>query len=204
MTRRKDAGAMTDHEISGALPPRAAWLVAALALLLACLALLAACGGDGDEGSTASSGSGATTADAQAVTAWFSGDDGRLVAEERAVSGAPDPLTAAMRAVVAGPETPGLLPAVPPGTSLRSAERAGSVALVDLSREFVTGFPGAGSADQIAVLGPLVWTATGIQGVSEVLLTAEGAVPEIPGLQFDLSAPLTREDLPADAGAVAP
>lgn len=193
---------MTHDQTPRALARRTTRLAAAVVLVLACLAVLAACGDD--EGGRSAGLSDVTTATTQTITAWFAGDDGRLVAEQRTVDGAPDPLTAAMQAVAAGPETPGLLPALPAGTTVRSAEQAGSVALVDLSREFADDFPGVGSADQIATLAPLVWTATEVAGVGEVLLTVEGAVPEIPGLQFDLSGPLTREDLPAEAGEATP
>lgn len=196
---------MTHDQTPRALARRTTRLAAAVVLVLACLAVLAACGDDeGAQPATSTDATTATTATTQTITAWFAGDDGRLVAEQRTVDGAPDPLTAAMQAVAAGPETPGLLPALPAGTTVRSAEQAGSVALVDLSREFADDFPGVGSADQIATLAPLVWTATEVAGVGEVLLTVEGAVPEIPGLQFDLSGPLTREDLPAEAGEATP
>jgi spore germination protein GerM len=195
---------MTHDRIPRALARRTTRLAAAVVLVLACLAVLAACDDDDGARSVSSEATTTTTTTTQTVTAWFAGDDGRLVAEQRTVDDAPDPLTAAMRAVAAGPETPGLLPALPAGTTVRSAEQAGSVALVDLSREFADDFPGVGSADQIATLSPLVWTATEVAGVDEVLLTVDGAVPEIPGLQFDLSAPLTREDLPVEAGEAMP
>ncbi|MGD9572059.1 MAG: GerMN domain-containing protein [Thermoleophilia bacterium] len=161
----------------------------ALAALVAGLALLAGCGG-GDDGS-------GTTAPAETeVTVWFSDDSGTLVAERRSAAGG-SPLEAAMRALAEGPDDPALIPALPEGTTVLGAGTAYGVATVDLSAEFETGYPPGGAAAELAVIGPVVMTATEASGADSARVLVEGRVPEPAGAQFDLSQPIAPGDLPA-------
>jgi spore germination protein GerM len=162
------------------------------AILLSALALAFAAGcGDSDTVD-------ATTARASAeVTIYFTDDAGTLVAETRAA----DAATAeqALTALAEGPDGDALFPALPPGTIVRSVTLGGdSVVRVDLSEAFVDGYPSGGAAAEAAVLGPLVFTATELPGADAVLISVDGEVPDPIGSAFDLSVPLTRQDVPAE------
>ena len=166
---------------------------AALAALLAALACLAACGG-GSDGTSASTPPPGTSAQ---VTVWFSDDAGALVAETRPAPPAGSSLDAAMEALAEGPADPALLPALPPGTAVLGTGVADGVASVNLSPEFESGYPSGGSAAELAVLGPLVRTASRAAGVPRVRILVEGAAPAPPAAQADLSQPLSAADVAA-------
>lgn len=112
-------------------------------------------------------------------------------------------LDAAMGALVAGPDRASLVPALPAETRLLSASVDGAVARVDFSEDFATGYPAGGSAAEIAVLAPIVFTATEIAGVESVLVLVDGKTPEVP-TQFDLATPLGRDDFPPQIVVAAP
>jgi spore germination protein GerM len=171
-------------------PLEAASRAAAVALLVAFVASLNACGGDGGPTETAPPPPAAT------VTVYFSDDAGELVAEERPAPPGPA-LDAAMEALAHGPADPSLVPALPPGTRLLGAGVADDVATVDLSPEFESGYPSAGSAAELAVLGPLVRTAAEAAGAGRVRILVEGRAPAPPDSQFDLSQPLAPADVAA-------
>ncbi|MGI9538713.1 MAG: GerMN domain-containing protein, partial [Miltoncostaeaceae bacterium] len=77
----------------------------------------------------------------------------------------------------------------------------GGVATIDLSAEFVDGYPSGGSAAEAAILGPLVYTATEFDGIDAVLLVVDGAPPAPVGSSYDLSQPLVRQDIPVSLAA---
>lgn len=169
---------------------------AALAVLAALLAPLATACGGGD-GAPATAGTTAPPATGATVTVYFVDDAGGLVAEPRPAPPGESPLEAAVRALAEGPSDPALVPALPPGTRLLGAGVAGGVATLDLSREFESGYPSAGSAAELAVLGPLVRTASEAAGTERVRILVEGRAPAPPGSQFDLSQPLSPRDVAA-------
>jgi len=182
------------------------WGAVALGLLAA--AAIAGCG-SGGSGSTGATGTpvttmpGVTTA-RTAVTVYFADSEvRRLVSERHEIPVSGSRLKAALDELAQGPMAAGLLPALPQGTRVLSATSAGGTARVDLSQEFAEGYPSGGSAAEVAMLAPLVYTATAVPGVHAVLLTVAGKMPDLPGSQYDLSAPLTRRDFP-DLGATAP
>ncbi len=165
-----------------------AWAGAILLSALA-LALAAACGDSGEDGPTAAA--------AATVIVYFTDDAGTLVAETRAVGAMT--IAEAMAALAEGPEDVDLVPALPPGTGVRSTSLGrGGVAEVDLSAEFAEGYPSGGAAAEAAVLGPLVFTATEVPGIEAVLITVDGLVPDLIGSAFDFSVPLDRQDVPAE------
>lgn len=159
-------------------------LVALIALTLG----LASCGGDDDAGTS-------TDGARVAVGVYFSDVDGHLVRGERMVPAA-DPLRGALQELLAGPGEGDLLPAAPAGTRLLGASHAGDVARVDLSAEFVEGYPSGGAAAELAIVGPLVHTAAGAVGADAVVLTVEGGVPAPTGSQIDFGQPLRPGDFP--------
>jgi spore germination protein GerM len=167
-------------------------LSAALWAVLA-VALVAGCGGgeSGGAGTTT-----ATTAGAgPEVTVYFSDDTGALVPERRSGPRGATPLDAAMRALAQGPSEAGLIPALPPGTTVRSTRVERDVAVVDLSAELESGYPPGGSAAELAVVAPIVRTATAAAGTARARILVEGRAPAPAGAQLDLSVPLSPAEL---------
>lgn len=187
--------------------------ILALLAVAAAVAVTAACGGD-DEASPTTGASAATGATAAATTpattagtttapapemvvgVYFSDASGALVREERAVPEG-DPVTAALGELAAGPTGPGLIPALPPGTSILGVADQGDVVSVDFSAEFEENYPPGGAAAEFAILAAVVQTVSEAAGGDRVAITVEGRVPAPTGSQFDWSEPFS----PDDAGA---
>lgn len=182
--------------------------LAALVVALLLVPFAAACGDDetpsgaGTSTTPTATAPTATSAPERTVEVWFADDAAmRLVPERRTVTAEGSDLAAAMAELAEGPAGEGTVPALPAGTRVLGAEvDAEGTATVDLSREFEEGYPAGGAAAELAVVGPIVYTATGVAGVERVLVTVEGAVPDPAGTQFDWSRPLARADLPSDLG----
>lgn len=177
------------------------WIVGAS--LLAATALAAGCGGDDAGSATASTTAStiaattaASTPQAASVLVWFADQDAGLTPVRIAVAAGADPLATALDALAEGPDDPALLPALPEGTRILGATSDGAVATVDMSTEFESGYPSGGAAAEIAVIGPIVRTASGASGAPRVLLLVDGRAPAPVGTQFDLSRPLAVGDLP--------
>lgn len=204
-------------------PRRHRLLSAAAALVLA--TLLAACGGAsttsgtsaGPAASTAAAGGyggsasppPATTTAAPAATApaipppaagsvtvYFANGSGRLVAEQRARPAGAAALDAAMGALAAGPRTAGLASALPAGTRVLSTSVANGVAEVNFSSQFVSGYPSGGAAAELAIVAPVVHTATRAAGVGRVRILVDGRPPAPVGSQIDFGRPLSVQDVP--------
>jgi spore germination protein GerM len=184
------------------LGPAARWL--ALIALLGLGAGLAGCGGASSPAPsepTAPAASAPATAALQTVTVYFPDAQGArlvLVGEPRSVPADGPPLRLALDQLAAGPRSAELLPALPAGAAVTAATISAGTARIDLDAAFERGYPGGGATAEIAVLAPLVFTATGVPGVQRALITVEGRAPDLPGSQFDLSRPLTRADFPGD------
>ena len=183
------------HNISSRalLPAIVAMLLAAVLALGACADSTTAGGGTTTAAATTT---GPTTGTAR-VTVFFPASGGEALVRTPVAASADD-LGAAMDALAAGPPGAGLDPGLPAGTRVLAASADGGVATVDLSREFSAGYPSGGSAAEFRALGPLVYTATAVPGVTRVRITVEGATPDVM-TQFDLSQPLARRDLPSPA-----
>jgi spore germination protein GerM len=141
------------------------------------------------------------TAALQTVTVYFPDAQGArlvLVGELRSVPADGPPLRLALDQLAAGPRSAELLPALPAGAAVTAATLSAGTARIDLDAAFERGYPAGGATAEIAVLAPLVFTATGVPGVQRALITVEGRAPNLPGSQFDLSRPLTRADFPGD------
>jgi spore germination protein GerM len=160
---------------------------------VAAAALVAGCGG-GDHGGSATTAA-ATAGPGREVTVYFSDDSGALVPERRSGRPGEGQLAAAMRALAQGPSGAGLIPALPSGTAVRSTRVEGGVAVVDFSAELETGYPPGGSAAELAVVAPIVRTATEAAGTARAQILVEGRAPSPAGAQLDLSAPLSPAEL---------
>lgn len=151
---------------------------------------LTACGGGSGAATTGPSPS-TTSAIGSTIYVPSSADDGRLLA----VPARPRALTgqALMGALASASRSP-----IPPGASVRTATRSGPVLTLDWSGGFADGYPKGGAAAEVVLLGAIVYSATeSLPGVTGVRLLVEGRPADLPS-QFDLSAPLTRADFPAD------
>ncbi len=156
-------------------------------------ALVAGCGGgDGDSATTTAA---ATAGPGPEVTVYFSDDTGALVPEHRSGPAGAAPLDAAMGALAQGPTGAGLIPALPSGTEVRATRVEGDVAVVDFSAELESGYPPGGSAAELAVVAPIVRTATEAAGTARARILVEGRAPAPAGAQLDLSAPLSPAEL---------
>jgi spore germination protein GerM len=170
---------------------------------MALAAGLAGCGGASaptPPASTAPPSSAPATAPLQSVTVYFPAAQGNqlvLVGERRSVPAGEAPLRLALEQLAAGPHAAGLLRALPPGTHVVATSAAGGTARIDLDAAFERDYPGGGATAEIAVLAPLVFTATAVPGVQRAQITVEGRTPDLPGTQFDLARPLSRADFPA-------
>jgi spore germination protein GerM len=194
--------------MQGLLPSRTV-VLALLALLAPAVAgVLAGCGEGGAGqglGSTTTAGNSTTESPGAAeYGVYFPTADGEhIVKVQMPGSGqAGNPLEGALSALAAGPDRSGLAPALPAGTRVLGVTSRGGTARIDLSSRFAEAYPSGGSAAEIAALAPIVFTATEIEGVRDVLLTVGGATPDVP-TQFDLGAPLARDDFPPDIVAAA-
>ena len=184
-----------------------------IVLLVAILAALAGCGGSND----ARSGSATTTAPATTATratttasaaattnragatatVYFADSDARgLLPEKRSVPAGASPLRAALVELSKGPSEPGRQNALPAGTTIVGTLVQGDEALVNLSSEFVTGYPPGGAAAEFAVLAPLVYTATAVKGIERVRITVDGQTPAPTGSQYDWAGSFSRADFP--------
>ena len=156
-------------------------------------ALVTGCGGgDGDSAATTAA---ATAGPGPEVTVYFSDDTGALVPEHRSGPAGAAPLDAAMGALAEGPTRAGLIPALPSGTEVRATRVEGDVAVVDFSAELESGYPPGGSAAELAVVAPIVRTATEAAGTARARILVEGRAPAPAGAQLDLSAPLSPAEL---------
>jgi len=158
-------------------------------------ALVAGCGGGDGDSATTTAAATAGPGPGPEVTVYFSDDTGALVPERRSGPAGAAPLDAAMRALAQGPAGAGLIPALPSGTEVRATRVEGDVAVLDFSAELESGYPPGGSAAELAVVAPIVRTATEAAGTARARILVEGRAPAPAGAQLDLSAPLSPAEL---------
>lgn len=135
---------------------------------------------------------------------YFLNAEGRLTAVPRRVNGYSRPADL-VRELLAGPRSEeaarGLTSAVPARTRLLSLDVTGTVATLDLSREFgdVSG------GDQVDAVAQLVYTVTQSPQIDAVLFSVEGQQIEVPDGTGSLSLlPVTRQDYAASTPSPAP
>lgn len=121
-----------------------------------------------------------------------------LVQETHPTAATGSDLRAALVELADGPDGAGLQPSLPTGTVIVGTDVRNGTATVNLSQEFVSGYPSGGAAAEFAVVAPLVYTATGVSGVERVRITVDGQTPAPTGSQLDWSGMFTRQDFPAE------
>ena len=144
-----------------------------------------------------------TTAPARTVTLYFADADAQeLLEESRPTSATGSDLRAALVELANGP-APGSdhQRALPEGTAIVGTDVRDGEALVNLSDEFVQGYPSGGAAAEFAVMAPLVYTSTAVDGVERVRITVDGQTPAPAGSQFDWAGTFSRSDFPDVVGA---
>lgn len=138
-----------------------------------------------------------TPAEAHPVTLYFMNEDATgLITVVRRGPNTPAKIKAALTVLAAAKAPKGALAAFPAGTEIVAVSLHDDEARVELTNAFVKGYPKGGSAAEIAVLAPIVYTATEITGVNKVTFTINGAPPRLPGSQFDWAGPFSRSDFP--------
>jgi germination protein M len=122
--------------------------------------------------------------------------DEKVTAVSRTVEHTPAIASAALRALLAGPDAgeraQGLGSAIPAGTQLRGISLADGVATVDLSSDFASG---GGSLSASLRLAQVVYTLTQFATIESVRLRLDGEpVTTFMGEGLDVSRPQTRGD----------
>ncbi len=200
-----------------AIHPRAVRLLAALLVIGVAASTLAGCGRAGNEPqaptptaptqteSPRASATPKTTSKAtstasptRTATLYFADADAQeLVEESRPTTATGSDLRAALVELAKGPPSgSGRQPALPQGTAIVGTDVQDGQALVNLSGEFGTGYPSGGAAAEFAVLAPLVYTATAVDGVERVRITVDGQTPAPVGSQYDWTSTFSRADFP--------
>lgn len=104
------------------------------------------------------------------------------------------PISSAVDALVSGRGAPrGTMP-IWQAQGIQSVNRDGGLVTLDFDETFDSYYP-RGSAEEVAMLAPIIYTVTGFDGVDSVLFTVGGRAPQAAGA-FDLNTPLGREDVP--------
>ena len=201
---------------SPAIEQRLTRIVAALLLFGASALAFAGCGGSDTEpqaspGPTTQATSAlqmtqpttSTSAPARTVTLYFADADAQeLIEETRPTSATGSDLRAALVELAIGPPSGSdVQRALPEGTVIVGTDIRGGEALVNLSDEFIQGYPSGGAAAEFAVLAPLVYTATTVDGVASVRITVNGQTPAPTGSQHDWAGTFSRSDFPDVVGA---
>lgn len=128
------------------------------------------------------------------VTLYFAAKDAKhVIPEVRTLPASEHPATAAVEALLAGPQNKDLKAVFPNGTKLRSLTVKEHTAYVDFSDKLVKNANG-GSAMEILLVGALVNTLTEFPDIEKVRILVDGkAIDTISG-HMDLSEPLSRSE----------
>jgi len=134
------------------------------------------------------------------VTLYFPDDmvmwlhpEGRSIPVDRSVA---EQYLFVVEALIRGPITESLSPAISPDTTLNHVRRMGNTVFVDFTPNFISNFAGGTTAEQMMIFS-LVNTITGMSGVTSVQFSVDGEpIPEDGSFHMDLSLPIERnEDL---------
>ncbi|MTI81714.1 MAG: GerMN domain-containing protein [Firmicutes bacterium] len=128
------------------------------------------------------------------VVLYFANDQGFLVAQQREVPKVDGIARMTMQELVKGPEgSAGLLPTLPPGTSLKDINIRDGLCTVDLSQEFKENHSGGSSTELLSVYS-IVNTLTQFPTVEKVQIWVNGQQIDTLAGHVDVSTPLSRDD----------
>ena len=95
--------------------------------------------------------------------------------------------------LLAGPAVPTSTVVQFPSGTTATVDLAGDLATVDLNGSIAKGYRG-GASDEIGLFKSLTYTVTSVSGIARVQVTIAGrTVPTLPGGEFEIDEPLTRE-----------
>jgi spore germination protein GerM len=121
----------------------------------------------------------------------------KLEAVERELPTNENPVVIAIDQLLRGPseqETAnGITTKIPPGTRSRNVDVEGHTAIIDLNSTLVE-FEG-GSAEAKAIVAQIVYTATGVRGIKEVILKLQGSDQFVIGPGYMIDHPLNRDEV---------
>ncbi len=126
---------------------------------------------------------------------FFRGD--KLEAVDRELPTNENPVVIAMDQLLRGPSEQdaanGLVTKIPSGTRSRNVDVEGHTAIVDLNSTLVE-FEG-GTAEAKAIVAQIVYTATSVRGIKEVMLKLQGSDQFIIGPGYVIDHPLSRDEV---------
>jgi spore germination protein GerM len=153
----------------------------------------AASSGSSDRSSSAA-GAKAKQASASEMTikVYYPDQDGeRLLSETRKVKTDPDKYTAALQALLSGPESKGHIAIIPKQAKLNSVTVKDGVAKADFSQELIKKFSGGSTGEEMLV-GSIIDTLTEFPEVKKVQILVGGKAVETIAGHMDLSSPIAR------------
>jgi len=123
--------------------------------------------------------------------------DNELVPVERELSTNENPVVIAMDQLLKGPSEQEvankLMTKIPAGTRSRKVDIEGHTAIIDLNSTLVE-FDG-GSDEARGIVAQIVYTATSVRGIKQVILKLQGSDQFIIGPGYVIDHPLTKDDV---------
>jgi len=123
--------------------------------------------------------------------------EGKLVSVNRELPTIENPVLIAIDQLLKGPTDQevanGFTTKIPAGTRSRNVEVEGHTAIVDLNSTLVE-FDG-GTAEAKGIVAQIVYTATSVRGIREVILKLQGSDQFVIGPGYVIDHPLTKDDV---------
>jgi len=120
-----------------------------------------------------------------------------LVAVEREVPTNENPVVIAIDQLLKGPSeqetADGLTSMIPSGTRSRNVDVEGHTAIIDLNSGLLE-YEG-GTSEAKAIVSQIIYTATSVKGISQVILKLQGSDQFLIGPAYSIDHPLTRDDI---------
>jgi len=122
---------------------------------------------------------------------------GKLVAVERELPTIENPVVVAIDQLLKGPNEQeaanGFTTKIPAGTRSRNVDVEGHTAIVDLNSTLLE-YQG-GSSEAKGIVQQIVYTATSVRGIKEVILKLQGSDQFVLGPGYAIDHPLTRDEI---------
>jgi len=122
---------------------------------------------------------------------------GKLVAVERELPTIENPVVVAIDQLLRGPNEQeaanGITTKIPAGTRSRNVDVEGHTAIIDLNSTLLE-YQG-GSSEAKGIVAQIVYTATSVRGIKEVILKLQGSDQFLIGPGCAIDHPLTRDEI---------
>lgn len=123
--------------------------------------------------------------------------EGKLISVNRELPTIENPVLIAIDQLLKGPNDQelanGFTTKIPAGTRSRNVDVEGHTAIVDLNSTLVE-FEG-GTAEAKGIVAQIVYTATSVKGIGEVILKLQGSDQFVIGPGYVIDHPLTKDDV---------